>query len=186
MRIGFFGGTFDPPHRAHAMVVLWALQSGEVDRVLVVPMARHPFGKQPAAPFHHRVEMCRLMISEFDGALASVSTIEGERDDVSYTVDTVRELAKRMTGCSFRLIVGTDVMNDLPKWREADALLRLAPPLGVPRMLEGERSRPGALPLLSSTQVRDALFSGGDVAGLIPYKVVVYIRQHHLYDQQHE
>ena len=62
--LGIFGGTFDPPHCSHAMALLWALQSGEVDRVLVIPAARHPFGKDPGASYDDRLEMCRLMAAE--------------------------------------------------------------------------------------------------------------------------
>lgn len=186
MRIGFFGGTFDPPHFAHAAAVLWALQCGEVDRVLVVPTARHAFGKEPDASFAHRIAMCRLAMADFGESLVEVSTIEGERDTVSYTVDTLRELRAWCPGATWRLIVGTDIVDDLPKWRESDAIQKMAPPLEVPRIVDDIQDasrgvRPGALPMLSSTTVRDRLASGQDISGLVPARVVAYMREQGLY-----
>lgn len=186
MRLGIFGGTFDPPHRAHAMAVLWALQSGEVDRVLVVPMARHPFGKDPAAPFAERVAMCRLLVAEFAADCVEVSDIEGRREGVSYTIDTVRHLAAERPGVALRLVVGTDIIDDLPRWREGEELVRLAPPLVVPRIVEDARDerlglRPGALPMLSSTLIREMLARGQDVDHLLPRRIADRIRERKLY-----
>ena len=62
---GLFGGSFDPPHRAHVLVVAWALMEATLDRILVIPTARHAFGKQPGASFEDRVAMCRLAFSLF-------------------------------------------------------------------------------------------------------------------------
>ncbi|MBI5153815.1 nicotinate-nicotinamide nucleotide adenylyltransferase [Candidatus Poribacteria bacterium] len=180
MRLAIFGGTFDPPHMAHVMAVAWALHSGEVDRVLVVPAARHAFGKQPAAPFADRIEMCRLAVSVFAPGLVEVLDIEGRREGTSYMVDTVRELQLERAGDSFRLLVGSDIVPDLPKWRESGTVLRLAPPLVVPRQGEGA-AMPGALPMLSSTFVREALARGEDIAGLAPYGVLKYVAVHVLY-----
>jgi nicotinate-nucleotide adenylyltransferase len=186
LRLGIFGGSFDPPHRAHVAAILWALQSGEVDRVLVVPAARHAFGKAHRAPFADRVAMCRLAVCEFAQGLVEVLDIEGQRGGVSYTVDTVRALAAMRPGATFRLIVGSDIVADLAQWHESAALLALAPPLVVPRIVEGapdERLglRPGALPMLSSTTVRTRAARGESITDLVPHRVADYMRRHGLY-----
>lgn len=181
MRIGIFGGTFDPPHRAHTMAVLWALQTGEVDRVLVVPAARHAFGKEPGASFAHRVAMCRIALAPLAEGLADVDPLEDEREGKSYMVDTLRILRGRLPGDTFRLLVGSDILGDLPKWRDGQTVIELAPPLEIPRNL-GADVRPGALPMISSSEIRERLeCDRADVSELIAAPVLGYIRRHGLY-----
>lgn len=186
MRYGFFGGSFDPPHLGHTLACLWALETEEVDRVLMVPVARHPFGKAFSASFADRAEMCRLATSRLGNAV-EVSTIEGRREGVSYTIDTLRALRAEDPKADFRLIAGSDVIGDLPKWREGGEVLRLAPPLELPRPIAGERfaDRPGALPPISSTQAREALLAEDPLAeSLLSAAVRRYIRTHGLYTPQ--
>ncbi len=180
-RLGVFGGTFDPPHRSHVFAVLWALQSGEIDRVLLVPTVEHAFGKKPAATFFHRMEMCRLAVREIAGGLVSVSGIEGRRQGTSYMVDTLRALRVECPDSSLRLIVGSDILDELEKWKEPGEVQRLAPLLIVPRLGHLQRARIGHLPRLSSTDVRQLLQAGEDVASLVPNAVLQYIRDHGLY-----
>lgn len=183
-RIGFFGGTFDPPHIAHMMAALYALQTGQVDMVLVAPAANHAFGKRPRASFGHRVAMCRIATAHFRPGTVEVSDIEGRRDGISYTVDTLRTLAAERPGDTFRLLAGSDVVGDLPKWRESTAVLRLAPVLEIPRATLDARTPapPGALPALSSTHIRDRLADASDhPIHLLDAAVMEYIRQNDLY-----
>lgn len=182
MRLGIFGGSFDPPHLGHTMACLWALESGEVDRVLLVPVARHAFGKEAEAPFEQRVAMARLAVERL-GEGAEVSDIEGRRPGINYMVDTLRELSVARPATEFRLIVGSDVAEEVSKWRMADAVVAMAPLLELPRPRTGERfdERPGALPPISSTAVRQALRSGTDVSLFLSARVRDYIRQHGLY-----
>ncbi|MEQ8821706.1 MAG: nicotinate (nicotinamide) nucleotide adenylyltransferase [Sumerlaeia bacterium] len=187
MRIGIFGGTFDPPHNSHLMACLWALNTGEVDRVLMIPTARHAFGKEPAAPFAHRLAMCAAAAQVFAPGRIEISDIEGRREGTSYMVDTVEQLLGERPGEQFRLIVGSDIIDSLPKWRAADRLTDMAPVLEVPRISATDPNQSkykeflGAVPMLSSTEVRQRLAQGGDVRGLIPAPVVEYIRAHGLY-----
>jgi len=186
MNLGIFGGTFDPPHVAHAMAVLWALQSGAVDRVLVIPAARHAFGKEPGASFAQRMEMCRIAFADFAPGFVEISDIEDRREGPSYMVDTLRAVQRERAGDALRLIVGTDIVDDLPKWREGGEVQRLAPPLVVPRIVTMDPHpdlgpRPGALPLLSSTIVRGLLARRGDTTGLVSAAVRAFIEAHRLY-----
>lgn len=186
MRLGIYGGTFDPPHRSHALAVLWALQSGEIDRVVLVPASQHAFGKNPVADVYHRLEMCRILVREFREELVEVSDIEARRPGVSYMIETVRQLKREHNDAPMRLVVGTDLLGDLPRWREGEELIRLASPLVVPRIIEGVKTaecgpRPGALPMLSSTTVREHLSRGLDTGELLSSAVAEYIRQHKLY-----
>lgn len=181
---GIFGGSFDPPHRAHVLVVAWALCEGVLDRVLVIPTARHAFGKQPGAPFADRLAMCRKAFGVFEPGRVAIDDIEGRRDGTSYMIDTLRELGRRHPGVGFRLIVGSDVADDLPRWREGDNVVRLAPPLVVPRQTEAAAPTgpvAGALPLLSSTDVRRLILDRAPFDHLVPRAVADHIRQHRLY-----
>lgn len=183
MRYGFFGGSFDPPHLGHTLACLWALETEEIDRVLLVPVARHPFGKKFGATFEQRLEMCRLAVARLGGAV-DVCPIEGERGGINYTIDTLKALKKRHPDDAFRLIAGSDVVRDLPKWREGGEVLRLAPPLELPRPFAQERfaDRPGALPPISSTRAREALLAQDALAELLlSASVRRYIARHRLY-----
>jgi nicotinate-nucleotide adenylyltransferase len=181
MRLGVFGGTFDPPHRSHVFAVLWALQSGEVDRVLMVPTAEHAFGKQPTASFQHRLEMCRLAVREIAEGLVVVSDTEGRRQGTSYMVDTLRALEAEHPGAPLRLIVGSDILGEMHLWREPEEVKRLAPLLIVPRLGHADGDELGQLPRLSSTDVRRVLEAGDDASHLVPHRVLEYIRAHGLY-----
>ena len=180
-RLGVFGGTFDPPHRSHVFAVLWALQSGEVDRVLIVPTAEHAFGKHPAASFVHRAAMCRLAVQELADGLVEVSEIEGRREGTSYMVDTLRALHAEHAGSTLRLIVGSDILGEMDQWREPLEVQRLAPLLVVPRLGHAEGDDLGQLPRLSSTHVRRILESREDASALVPHRVLTYIRANGLY-----
>lgn len=181
-RLGVFGGTFDPPHLGHTLAALWCLETGEVDRVLVVPVAEHAFGKRPAASFAQRLEMCRLAMERL-GDGAEITDIEGRRPGVSYMVETLRSLQEEMPEAALRLIVGTDVVRDLPKWRAGEEVQRLAPPLVLPRPEDDARfaDHPGALPPISSTAVRKALRTGRGIEHLISARVRAYIKEQGLY-----
>lgn len=181
-RAGVFGGTFDPPHLGHIMACLWALESGEVDRVILVPVGSHAFGKAPLASFEHRVTMCRIAVTRF-GSAAEVSDIEGQRPGVSYMIDTLRTFKEQRPDEELRLLTGTDVAREVEKWKEPAEVLRLAPLLEIPRPLAGESfaDRPGALPPISSTDVRAALAGRLPVNHFLSWPVREYIRKQGLY-----
>lgn len=185
MRTAVFGGSFDPPHLGHVLACLWALECGEVDRVVLIPVARHAFGKVHGAPFEHRLEMCRRAVARLGGGVL-VSDIEARREGVSYMVDTLRLLREELPDTTeLRLLVGSDVAADVPRWRNGAEVVRLAPVLELPRPHPEERfgDRPGALPPISSTEARRAL-AQQDAAALrllIPASVREYIATQNLY-----
>lgn len=154
-RIAVFGGTFDPPHLGHVRAAEWVTQSGQVDRVLVVPVLEHAFHKQPGIDFQERLELCRVAFSGVPDVV--VSDIEASLPKPSYTMETVRELARREPDATFRLVVGTDILPDLPHWREGEALLRLAPPLVLGRKGHPGPGQEADLPEVSSSELRELL-----------------------------
>lgn len=178
-RIGIFGGSFNPPHMAHVLVVAWALGTGEIDRVWAIPTGGHPFGKN-LAPFEDRMEMARRAFACF-GELVEVLDVERE-PRVHYSIETMRALARGYPRNSWRWIMGSDTLLDAERWLEYDRLMELAPPLVIPR--GGRAAATGfALPNLSSTFIREELGKGNaaGLAGLVPGGVLDWIQAKKLY-----
>jgi nicotinate-nucleotide adenylyltransferase len=185
MRLGVYGGSFNPPHVAHVLLAAYALSTGRFDRVLVIPVFAHAFDKGLAA-FDHRVRMCELAFAPLAGA--EVSRIESELPTPSRTLHTLQALSTRYPGAELRLLVGADVLPDASKWHAFDAIVQLAPLFVVGRAGLGA---PGAssfeLPNVSSTGVRALLAAGAkpgaqaEVAELVPARVLDYLREHELY-----
>ncbi|HEY1393003.1 MAG TPA: nicotinate-nucleotide adenylyltransferase [Methylibium sp.] len=196
MRIGFFGGSFDPVHQAHLALARLALDHLKLDRLLWVPVGR-PWQKQhELAADEHRVAMLKLAIA---GELRyALDTMELDRAGPSYTLDSVRELRAREPRAEIFLIIGQDQYAGLPSWhgwrdllplvtlavagRNAEAPLPAAALAAVPHRVE-------ALPLpamaVSSTEIRERLARGEAAAALVPALVPAavarYIDQHRLY-----
>jgi len=126
--VGLLGGTFDPPHRGHRALAAAALACGRLDAVWLVPSARPPHKDRPGMSSPgHRLAMARLLAESL--GRTEVSDIELRREGPSFTVDTVRELARLHPDRRFRLVIGWDMAVSFATWREAGRLARLAPPL---------------------------------------------------------
>lgn len=185
MRVALFGGSFNPPHVGHVMVVSWLLSAGKAERVWLVPTGSHPFGKA-LAPFADRVAMAGAAISLF-GDRARVEPIEGEREGTTYTIDTVELLRAKHPDVRFSLVVGTDVMHDRPKWKEFDRLVTLVELLpvrraGVAGSEVDDPANPSPLfPEVSSSDVRKRISEGRSVDGLVPDRVREIIRDRNLF-----
>ncbi len=183
--IGLFGGSFDPPHVGHVLAVHYVLLTAPVSRVFVVPCAEHPFGKKHVS-FEHRLAMCRLAFANL-GEAVEVLDIESGRSGPSYTIDTVRELTKLHPGARFELIVGTDIPRELPKWKDAEELRKIADFRVLPRLedntanAEEEQEISFYLPRISSSTIRRMAGEGGDLSPHVPRAVLEYIERQGLY-----
>lgn len=132
MRIGIFGGSFDPVHQGHLVVAECCREQARLDRVIFVPTAIQPF-KQDRRPEagHHRAEMLGLAVG--GNPAFAVSTLELDRGGVSYTVDTLAAMRDAHTGDEMHLILGPDALASLPDWREPSRILDLARVIAVQR-----------------------------------------------------
>jgi nicotinate-nucleotide adenylyltransferase len=189
-RIAVFGGSFNPPHVSHVLAVAYALSTAPIDEVLVVPVFQHPFAKELAS-FEDRLAMCRLAMGWLPGV--TISTVERELGGESKTLRTIEHLVETRPRDSFRLLIGADVVADLPKWHRFDRIRELAPPVVLGRSFPAgtprppgvdEREAPEAfLPAVSSTEVRDHLAAGeiDAIRARVPSKVLEYVAQRGLY-----
>jgi len=196
VRIGVFGGTFNPPHLGHLVWAQEAWLAVGLDRVLLIPTAQPPHKAMPEDPgAEHRLALCRAAVAG-DERL-EVSALEVERGGVSYTVDTLEELNSRAPDSELFLILGADVAAGLPDWRDPERLLSLATPVlagrsGTPaatvrealdRVPGGERARFVQMPTveISSTMIRERVAAGRPIRYLVPEGVDRYIAEHRLY-----
>jgi nicotinate-nucleotide adenylyltransferase len=192
MKIGVFGGTFNPPHNGHVRLAKAAADELKLDKLLVIPSCIPPHKiAAKLADGQERLEMCRLAFGcdpRFE-----VSPMELERGSRSYTVETLRELKALYPDSELYFIVGSDMLESFDKWYLWQEILSLSVLCAASRE-EGyspDLSRFGKLaerikiitldPLeVSSTQIRN---STGEVSPeLLDPKVAAYIREHGLYD----
>lgn len=144
MKIGVFGGTFDPFHLGHRSMVEAAMSQGGLDRLIVIPSARPPH-KDPAGvtPCSYRLAMAMEALADLPAV--EVSDREARRPGPSYMVDTLLDLRKEYRDVDgvepdLWLIAGSDVLSDLPRWRSPDRILELAGLLVAARPGEDEPS----------------------------------------------
>lgn len=183
--VGVFGGSFNPPHVSHVLACAYALSVHPLDRILVIPSYQHPLDKALLA-YEHRYEMTRLAFRHLE-PWVEVSRLEEQLGGVSYTVDTLTELRRQRPGSRFRLIVGSDILGEVERWRRFDDIVAMAPLLVVPRIVETKVPAAGTqgsgfhLPKVSSTEIRHALAAGEEPGEVLPLSVRQYIREHGLY-----
>lgn len=170
MEVAVFGGSFNPPHVGHALVASWLLWTGRVERVWLVPAFSHAFGKD-LAPFEARVDLCRALAAVL-GPAVEVHPLEAELPAPSYTLDTLRALAARHPEHRFRLVIGADVVPELPRWHRWEAIEAAFAPIVVGR--QGWPTPPGAVdfPPVSSTEIRARLAADAEVGHLVPRQVL--------------
>jgi nicotinate-nucleotide adenylyltransferase len=199
MRLGYFGGSFDPPHLGHLAVAAAAARGFGLQRVLFAPTGRQPLKPDAVgAGFADRLAMTGLLCAQ-EPALFETVALDAPLADGSpnYTVAALDTLHHKAPGDEIFVIVGADAFLDLRRWREPARLLALAQWIVVSRpgfalqQLDTLGLTPAQLlrvhPLAgveepaSATRIREDLLAGSDCAGLLPPAVLDYIRAHHLY-----
>jgi nicotinate-nucleotide adenylyltransferase len=186
--VAFFGGSFDPPHFGHVLAATLAIGQG-FDRLLIVPVRAHAFGKRLSA-FEHRVAMARLAFAPLPAA--EVSEIERELPAPSFTLNTLRAIVHQNPSWQLRLLIGSDVLSDIPRWSGFEEVQRLAPPWVFARKGFPNPNSGPELVDISSTCVRSALArrradptSQGWLETRVPRAVIDYIERQGLYLEEH-
>ncbi len=199
MRLGIFGGSFDPVHNGHLALARASQRQVALDEVWFVPTAVQPLKRQgPHATDHQRVEMLRLAIR--DESTWRVCTVEIDRGGLSYSVDTLRQLREELPDAAFFFLIGSDALRDVARWKEPRQVFRLSTPLVVRRAGEPEPDLAVLAPLctpatqprliemqrldISSTEIRSRIAGGQQCDSLIPDAVADYIAEKAVYTQR--
>jgi nicotinate-nucleotide adenylyltransferase len=187
--IGLFGGSFDPVHLGHLLVAQAAREELGLTRLFFIPAAQSPFKPESRpTPGKERLRLLRLALAgevwcEIDGQ-------EVNRGGVSYTIETIRDYARRFPGARLYYLIGADHVAQLPKWREAEALAGLAEFVVVPRPGLAESPLPApfrgrtlaGFPLgVSSSQIRARVKAGQPIEHLVPAAAAEAIHNYRLY-----
>lgn len=188
-RIGLFGGSFDPVHLGHLLVAQAAFEELQLTRLFFIPAAQSPFKpRQEPAPAAQRLQLLRLALAGWTGY--ELDEQELARGGVSYTIDTVRDYARRFPGAGLYYLIGADHVGQLPKWRAAEALSSLVEFVVIPRPGEPLAASPPAfrchhlrgIPLgISSSEIRARIRAGLPIDLLVGRTVAEAIRNKRLY-----
>lgn len=207
LKIGFYGGTFNPIHFGHLNLAIEMMEIHGLDQVWFCPAYINPH-RQNESPIsvHHRINMIELAISELS-QFQLIST-ESVRERPSYTIDTLRELIalekKKGTQVQFFLILGADAVKGFFQWKQPEKIVELVPLLVGSRdtrtlseellfsgevtpgqLLVAEAIKRGMTPTrylqISSTEIRERVGKGLYCKHLVPTKVMDYIYENHLY-----
>ena len=189
-RVGLFGGSFDPPHIGHIAIAVFILNDRKLDEILFV-VSHIQWQKavdREILDSHHRFEMVKLAIRDFDHF--SVSGIEIDRGGDSVTVETLEVLHNQDPTAQYELIIGEDIASTLSTWRRSEELEKYADIVVVGRpgfRLEAAEQNfnfvfaKGPQVNVSSQGIRSAIKSGLPISDLVPEEVERYIRSEGLY-----
>ena len=197
MRIGFFGGSFDPVHTEHVRLAQSAVQDLGLDKLIVIPAAQPPHKKgKILADGAHRLEMCRLAFEELP--CVEISDYELSKDGLSYTYLTCEHFRALYPTAELFWLVGTDMLRDFPTWKYPEKILRNVT-LAVCARAEDKawedkeqenfyRAFGRKFTVLrycgedvSSTKIRVLAGAGMDLSDFVPQKVADYITKNRLY-----
>ena len=190
MRIGIFGGTFDPPHNGHVALARACKAELGLDEVLFVPAAQNPLkAVGPRASDQDRLTMLGLLVAgEDDMGVVDLEIGKGGR---SYTVDTMADLQMAQPA-DYWFLLGADALKGIGDWKNPAKLVRLCrlgvvvrPALGavtVPETLKDRIDLVRMPPVdVSSTEIRARLARGGTIAPYVPQAILAYIEEKGLY-----
>jgi nicotinate-nucleotide adenylyltransferase len=184
MKLGFYGGTFDPIHNGHLILARDAVESLGLDRLFFVPntISPHKLGSQPA-PANLRAEMIRAAIA--DEPRFDIEESELQREGTSFTIDTILAMRERYGPESrFFYLIGQDNVKELHTWRRIDELRQQVQFVVLSR---NDAEGPPAFPTLnrridiSATEIRNRIANNASIRYFVPEQVYELLIRHHLY-----
>jgi nicotinate-nucleotide adenylyltransferase len=193
LRLGLFGGTFDPVHNGHTKLAAEVKKKLELDRLYVL-VASNPWQKESKkiTPAFIRFEMAKAAFSNITGTV--VSDLEINRPGPTYTIDTVNYFKNNNENCEIYLIIGSDIISQINTWQSVDELKKLVTLIVVTRpgyyvsgpmaILNGFEAHhlviPG-IPNISSTEIREMVNEGIDISKYVSEDVYNIIQSKKLY-----
>jgi nicotinate-nucleotide adenylyltransferase len=194
LRLGVYGGTFDPPHNAHLALAQTALAQLKLDELRIFPTGQAWHKARQPSPAADRLAMARLAFEGLPKVV--VDDREIRREGPTYTIDTLLELKAERPGAQLFLIMGADQAAALPSWHRFREILQVAIIAVAGRAQSGPRAgdfdldslpdtgiRRLSMPLqpTSATAIRQLAVTPQGIAHLVPAAVARYIEQHSLY-----
>lgn len=188
LKLGIYGGTFDPIHTGHLLLARDALEQAGLDAILFVPCGQSPLkARKPRATDSQRLAMLRLALKKEPRSW--LSRCELERPAPSYAYDTVMEIREAFPRAELFWLIGADQLADLGKWHRSDELRRLVKFFLLPRGKTAPKIRTAevlSLPQprrvdISATEIRHRVKSRLPIDHLVPASVAAYIKRHGLY-----
>ncbi len=197
MNIAILGGSFDPPHKGHTTIANRLLKLYHFDEIWLIPLFQHPFNKNLSTP-EKRLEMTKYL----EKGLVKVSDLEIRKKTISYTIDTLRLLAKTRPQDKFSWVIGTDQVNNFMKWKEWKEIINNFKLIIVPRTsfekaekelrnIAKQVAFPKNIDLIdkkifppiyiSSTLTRERIKENKSISNMVPKKIEKYIIEHNLY-----
>lgn len=185
LKIGIYGGSFDPVHTGHLLVAQAAVEELGLDRLFFIPAAQSPF-KPASKPASDAVRLQLLRLALAGKTNCEVDEQEIRRGGISYAVDTLRDYARRFPTTEIFYLVGADNVPKLNEWREPAELARLAEFVAIPRPGEPAANFPApfhgrmlrGFPFaVSSSEIRARVKAGLPVANLVPAAVAEAIHR---------
>src|SRR5450755_2314431 len=132
MKLGLFGGSFDPVHLGHLLVAQAAVEELGLDKLFFIPAAQSPFKPEnKPAPAPARLQLLRLALAGKTNC--EIDEQEIRRGGISYAIETLRDYAKRFPKAELFYLIGADNISKLNEWREASELVKLAEFIAIPR-----------------------------------------------------
>ncbi len=189
-RVGIMGGTFDPIHHGHLVAASEVADLFDLDEVVFVPTGQ-PWQKIDRAVSAAEDRYLMTVVATASNPRFWVSRVDIERPGLTYTVDTVRDIAAIRPGAELFFITGADALQAIMSWKDADEVFTMCHLIGVTRPgyhLSGEHLPSDIVTLLdvpamaiSSSAVRERVLAGRPIWYLVPDGVVQYIGKHDLY-----
>ena len=185
MKIGLFGGSFNPVHNRHIEIVNFLINKKIVDNVWIIPCGNHAFDKK-LLDAKHRIEMISL---SFKDRRVKIDKTEISSKEKSYTIETIRKIKNKFPKYKFYFIIGSDILKSFDKWYKSKELASEIEFILFER--RGHTTNPRHLKIykkvkenisnISSTKIRNLIKQKGNVSNNVPKEVEDYILKNKLY-----
>ncbi len=191
MKIGLFGGTFNPIQIGHLIVAQEVAETCDLRKVLFIPSAQPPHKlSSEVVSISHRFEMVKVAIAE--NQLFEISDVERQREGKSYTIDTIRHFREKYSSNEIHWIIGGDSIFELHSWKNPEAIIEncqlvvtTRPGFDLAKINPDYRDRVTFVPItdiaISSTAIRQRVRQGKSICYYVPIVVEHYIKEHRLY-----
>ncbi len=200
MKIGLYGGAFDPIHRGHLHIAIRTREEYSLDEVWLIPSGHSPHKDiTRMCPVQHRLAMARVAAAEYP--YLAVSTIEADAQECNYTYRTLEKIHTLRPQDELYFIMGADSLNYFDQWVRPDVVCQYAIVLVAGRGGDREQEMAATIDRIraqfpadiriihgieepvASHEIRRALAAGEDVSEMLPPGVGEYIHRHHLYQE---